>query len=137
MNVEQICTSLPDVTVSYMGERPHYKVRGQIFCGASRPDEPPNVTLRLAADHADARLATDPRFTKAPYGVGAVQMSLAGEVDWHDVRALIEESYRSVVEGLEAPTKAKATSSKRTTSKPKAKVSKPKAKVSKPRSRRS
>jgi predicted DNA-binding protein (MmcQ/YjbR family) len=103
-SLEQICLSLPDTSVSFIGGSPHYKVSGQIFCGGASPRESPRVTLRLDDDHADMRLATDPRFEKTKYGPGVVKLRLDGNVDWKLVRELVEESYRLA---LAAKAKAK------------------------------
>lgn len=94
--VDDICLSLPDTKVSRGWGDPHYTVKGRVFAGASNKTGP-RLQLRLEPDHADMRLETDTRFARTKYGPDAVDIDLAGKVDWKEIRALIEESYRLTV----------------------------------------
>jgi len=94
--LDDICLSFPDTKVSRGWGDPHYTVKGKIFAGASNKAGP-RLQVRLEADHADMLIDTDPRVVKSKYGPDAVDIDLGGKVDWKQIRALVEESYRLTV----------------------------------------
>ncbi len=86
-----------------------------------------SIGSTLEMDHADARVRSDPRFSRAAYvgHKGWVSMELSGAVDWAEVEALVRESYRLIAPKRlsaqlgDAPAKpaAKKTAAKKTAAK--------------------
>ena len=149
--LREIVFSLPDTEETLTWGKPHFRVMGKIFCGYGEEKGKDSVGFKLEMDHADALVANDPRFERAPYvgHKGWVSMDAAGIKDAGELRDLILESYRLIAPkkslaklgGTPMPSKpSKARTTTNATAKPSAKAaskSTPKAKAVSPRKRTS
>jgi hypothetical protein len=99
--VREICLSLPEVTVSAEG-RPNFRVRDKSFAWyMDNHHESGMVALwcKSTPGDRDGLIAADPdRFFVPPYvgpsGWLGIRLDV-GEVDWTEIRELLEESYRA------------------------------------------
>lgn len=99
--VREICLSLPEVTVSEDG-RPNFRVRNKSFAwymDNHHNDGMVALWCKAAPGDRDARVAAEPdRFFVPPYvgpsGWLGIRLDV-GEVDWSEIRELIEEAYRA------------------------------------------
>ena len=96
--IRELCLALPDTKETLTWGSPYFRVGEKIFAGYGEADGSPAVGFKLEKAHAEARVATDPRFTRAKYGGlhGWVTMHLAGMEDWSEVEELILESFRLI-----------------------------------------
>ena len=99
-----ICLSLPDTKETLSWGSPHFRVGDKIFCGIG--DEKGRLTIgfKLEMDHADA-VIQDPRFWRAPFvgRYGWVSMGVTPRMNWRQVKAFVEESYRLIAPRPKAP----------------------------------
>ena len=96
--VRAVCLSLPDTKETPTWGSPHFRVGEKIFAGCGEGDGQATLGCKLEMGHAAALVATDPRFTKAPYvgHKGWVSLDLRTVTDWDEVGALVLESYRLI-----------------------------------------
>jgi predicted DNA-binding protein (MmcQ/YjbR family) len=74
-------------------------VGDKIFGGLGEHDDGKvSIGFKLEMEHADALVASDPRFTRAKYvgHKGWVDMDVSAVDDWDEVRTLVGESYRLI-----------------------------------------
>lgn len=95
--LRRICLSLPNTRATLSWGSPHFRVGDKIFCGIG--DEKGRLTIgfKLEMDHADA-VIQDPRFWRAPFvgRYGWVSMAVEPKMNWRQVKAFVEESYRLI-----------------------------------------
>lgn len=97
--VREVYLSLPDTEETPTWGSPHFRVAGKIFGGlGEEKDGRTTIGLKLEMDHADALVASDPRFTRAPYvgHKGWVRFDVTQVVDYREVELLVRESYRLI-----------------------------------------
>ena len=96
--MREICLSLPDTKETLTWGTPHFRVGEKIFAGYSDKAGSPSIGFKLEKPHAEARIASDPRFTRAKYvgKHGWVTMDLDGTEDWDEVEELIMESFHLI-----------------------------------------
>jgi predicted DNA-binding protein (MmcQ/YjbR family) len=92
-----ICLSLPDTRETLSWGSPHFRVGDKIFCGIGDEKGRLAIGFKLEMDHADA-LVQDPRFWRAPFvgRYGWVSMGVTARMNWRQVKAFVEESYRLI-----------------------------------------
>jgi predicted DNA-binding protein (MmcQ/YjbR family) len=92
-----ICLSLPNTKETLSWGSPHFRVGEKIFCGIGGEKGVVAIGFKLEMDHADA-IIQDPRFWRAPYvgKYGWVSMGVTPKMNWRQVKALVEESYRLI-----------------------------------------
>lgn len=92
-----ICLSLPNTKEALTWGSPHFRVGDKIFCGFGEEKGRLAIGFKLEMDHADA-LIQDPRFWRAPFvgRYGWVSMGVTPKVNWKQVKAFVEESYRLI-----------------------------------------
>ena len=102
--LRSICLSLPNTRETLSWGSPHFRVGDKIFCGFGEEKGRLAVGFKLEMDHADA-LIQDPRFWRAPYvgRYGWVSMAVTPRMNWRQVRAFVEESYRLIAPRPRAP----------------------------------
>ncbi len=93
-----ICLALPDTKETLTWGEPHFRVGDKIFAGCGDEQGRLKIGFKLEKEHAEARVAHDPRFTPAPYvgRHGWVSLDAVRIKNWDEVRALIAESYRLI-----------------------------------------
>lgn len=98
-----ICLSLPDTRETLSWGSPHFRVGDKIFCGIGDEKGVLAIGFKLEMDHADA-LIQDPRFWRAPFvgRYGWVSMRVTPRMNWRQIKAFIEESYRLIAPGPKA-----------------------------------
>ena len=96
--MREVCLALPDTKETLTWGSPHFRVGEKIFAGYSEEDGRLSIGFKLEKPHAEARIASDPRFTRAKYvgQHGWVTMDLASEEDWGEVEELILESFHLI-----------------------------------------
>lgn len=96
--MREICLSLPDTKETLTWGTPHFRVGEKIFAGYSDENGSPSIGFKLEKPHAEARISSDPRFTRAKYvgQHGWVTMDIAGIEDWGEVEELIMESFHLI-----------------------------------------
>lgn len=92
-----ICLSLPDTKETLSWGSPHFRVGDKIFCGIGDEKGRLAIGFKLEMDHADA-VIQDPRFWRAPFvgRYGWVSMGVTPRMNWRQVKAFVEESYRLI-----------------------------------------
>jgi predicted DNA-binding protein (MmcQ/YjbR family) len=96
-----ICLALPETKVTMTWGSPHLRVGDKIFTGWSLDDDKRSwsFNVKVDKDKQAALIASDPRFTTAPYvgkhGWVSVQITKRKE-NWGEIAALVEESYRNI-----------------------------------------
>ncbi|MGH7724924.1 MAG: MmcQ/YjbR family DNA-binding protein [Candidatus Eiseniibacteriota bacterium] len=96
--LQAICLGLPDTKLTMTWGKPHFRVAEKIFCGYGEEGGKLVIGMKLAMEHAAARVAHDPRFTRAPYvgHKGWVSMDATKVKNWTEVADLVLESYRLI-----------------------------------------
>jgi predicted DNA-binding protein (MmcQ/YjbR family) len=102
--VREICLAYPEATEQLFGghAQPTFRVRGRIFAmyvDDHHEDRRLAIWCKAGPGGQDVLVSADPgRYFAPPYvgPKGWVGMRLEGAVDWDDVRALIDESYRLI-----------------------------------------
>lgn len=104
-----ICLSLPDTRETLSWGSPHFRVGDKIFCGIGDEKGRLAIGFKLEMDHADA-LIQDPRFWRAPFvgRYGWVSMGVTPRMNWRQVKAFVEESYRLIAPRKKAARKSAA-----------------------------
>jgi predicted DNA-binding protein (MmcQ/YjbR family) len=104
-----ICLSFPNTKETLSWGSPHFRVGDKIFCGIGDEKGRLAIGFKLEMDHADA-VIQDPRFWRAPFvgRYGWVSMGVTPKMNWKQVKAFVEESYRLI-----APKVKPASASKR------------------------
>lgn len=94
----EICLALPDTKLTMTWGSPHFRVGDKIFAGCGEEKGKSSIGFKLEMDHAKAMIASDERFSRAPYvgHKGWVSMDAKNITDWGEVRALVFESYRLI-----------------------------------------
>jgi predicted DNA-binding protein (MmcQ/YjbR family) len=107
--LRRICLSLPNTKETLSWGSPHFRVGDKIFCGIGDEKGRLAIGFKLEMDHADA-VIQDPRFWRAPFvgRYGWVSMGVTPKMNWKQVKAFVEESYRLI-----APKVKPASASKR------------------------
>jgi predicted DNA-binding protein (MmcQ/YjbR family) len=92
-----ICLSLPNTKETLSWGSPHFRVGEKIFCGIGDEKGVLAIGFKLEMDHADA-VIQDPRFWRAPFvgRYGWVSMAVTPRMNWRQVKAFVEESYRLI-----------------------------------------
>jgi len=93
-----ICLALPEAAEQETWEAPTWRIRGKIFC-MWRPMEDGSGALWCKAPRGvqEMLVEADPdRFFRPPYvgPKGWIGLILSGRVDWDEVAALVERSWR-------------------------------------------
>ncbi|MBW6401027.1 MmcQ/YjbR family DNA-binding protein [Roseomonas sp. HJA6] len=106
-----ICLALPEAVEQETWEAPTWRIRGKIFC-MWRPMEDGSGALWCKAPRGvqEMLVEADPdRFFRPPYvgPKGWIGLVLSGRVDWDEVAALVERSWR-----MTAPKRVSATLAK-------------------------
>ena len=109
-----ICLSLPNTKETLSWGSPHFRVGEKIFCGIGGEKGVVTIGFKLEMDHADA-IIQDPRFWRAPYvgKHGWVSMQVTPKMNWRQVKAFVEESYRLIAPGPKAPKTPRTQKAKR------------------------
>ncbi len=96
-NLRAICLSLPNTRETLTWGSPHFRVGNKIFCGFGDEKGRLAIGFKLEMDHADA-VIQDPRFWRAPFvgRYGWVSMGVTPKMNWKQVKAFVEESYRLI-----------------------------------------
>jgi hypothetical protein len=102
-------------------------VGGKVFAAFDEIEGAATLSIGLAGDDADQRLAADPRMRKSRYRGGA-ELLVDRIDDWDEVRALVVDSYRLVasrtsvakLDGEESSRSVQATTAGEVKSKPSA-----------------
>jgi len=96
-----ICLALPDTRETLSWGSPHFRVGDKIFCGIGDEKGRLAIGFKLEMDHADA-LIQDPRFWRAPFvgRYGWVSMGVTPKMNWRQLKAFVEESYRLIAPRL-------------------------------------
>jgi hypothetical protein len=92
-----ICLVFPEAIEAGGVGNPTFKVREKIFAMQHGFEERPSLWCKARPGHQQALVGSDPdRYFVPPYvgHHGWVGVRLDGEVDWDQVAALIDESYR-------------------------------------------
>jgi predicted DNA-binding protein (MmcQ/YjbR family) len=92
-----LCLRLPEVTETSTFGNPTFIAGKRTFAVLDRYKGA--YAIAFKATHADqAALTMDPRFYVTPYSGkhGWTSLHLSDELDWNEVRALVESSYRLV-----------------------------------------
>jgi predicted DNA-binding protein (MmcQ/YjbR family) len=97
--VRALCLALPEAREKITWETPTYRVREKMFavCGAGRGRLA--VTLKAPPGAQEALVAYDPRCYFVPAYVGKagwIGVYLDERIDWDQLAALIEQSWRLV-----------------------------------------
>ncbi|HEU4429538.1 MAG TPA: MmcQ/YjbR family DNA-binding protein [Myxococcota bacterium] len=97
--VRALCLALPEAREKITWDQPTFRVREKMFavCGAGTGRLA--VTVKAPQGAQEVLIAYDPRRYFVPHYVGKagwVGVYLEGRVDWNQVAALIEQSYRLV-----------------------------------------
>jgi predicted DNA-binding protein (MmcQ/YjbR family) len=109
---KQLCLTLPRTKVTMTWGAPHMRVGDKIFTGWGLDDggKTWSFSAKLDKDKQAALVASDPRFTVAPYvgkhGWVSVQIK-KGKENWGEIAALVEESYRNVATKTRTTKRAK------------------------------
>lgn len=102
--LRRICLSLPNTRETLSWGSPHFRVRDKIFCGIGDEKGRLAIGFKLEMDHADA-VIQDPRFWRAPFvgRYGWVSMGVTPRMNWKQVKAFVEESYRLIAPRVKPP----------------------------------
>jgi predicted DNA-binding protein (MmcQ/YjbR family) len=97
--VREVCLALPETAEVEAWGRPTFRAGKRMFAVFEGGDEHP-YALVLKPDPSERHaLLDDPRFSippyHGPYGWVALDLTVA-DVDWTEVRELVETSYRQV-----------------------------------------
>jgi predicted DNA-binding protein (MmcQ/YjbR family) len=89
-----LCLALPDTKLTMTWGSPHFRVGEKIFCGFGADDGKQVLGVKLERDHART-VVKESRFWPAKYvgKHGWVSMDITQRKSWHEVAALIRESY--------------------------------------------
>jgi len=90
--------SFPEAVETITWGEPHFRVANKIFGGYGEKDGRASIGFKLTMPHAEAAIAADSRFSKAPYvgNKGWVNLEINPQTDWGEVKKLIEISYRLI-----------------------------------------
>jgi predicted DNA-binding protein (MmcQ/YjbR family) len=99
-----ICLALPETTEVQAWGHPTFRVKDKIFASfGGDATGAASMGVKCTMDMQSALVASDPRFTIAPYvgKHGWVHLDLGPEVkvDWGEIEALVAESYRLIAPG--------------------------------------
>jgi predicted DNA-binding protein (MmcQ/YjbR family) len=96
--VRKVCLSLPDTVETPTWGQPHFRVGTKIFCGYGAEKGRASLGFKLERERAARLVASDPRFSPAPYvgHKGWVSMDAAGWRGVDEVAPWILESYRLI-----------------------------------------
>ena len=99
-----ICLALPNTRETLSWGSPHFRVGDKIFCGIGDEKGRLAIGFKLEMDHADA-IVQDPRFWRAPFvgRYGWVSMGVTAKMNWRQVKAFVEESYRLIAPKAKRP----------------------------------
>ncbi len=94
-----ICQALPEASEHSEGSvgNPSFKVRGKIFAMRHLMDERSSLWCKAEEGAQGMLVKAEPEHFFVPPYVGRygwIGLWLDGEIDWDEVRGLIEESYR-------------------------------------------
>lgn len=95
--LREICTAFPEAVEAGGVGNPSFKVRDKIFAMQHGMDGRPSLWVKAPRGLQEALIETEPRMYFRPPYVGHhgwVGIWLDIELDWDDVRELIEDSYR-------------------------------------------
>ena len=95
--LRKICLALPNTRETLSWGSPHFRVGDKIFCGFGVEKGRLAIGFELEMDHVDA-VIQDPRFWRAPFvgRYGWVSMGVTPRMNWKQVKAFVEESYRLI-----------------------------------------
>jgi predicted DNA-binding protein (MmcQ/YjbR family) len=97
--LRRICLSLPDATEVVMRRGPSYRIADKIFALARPRDSETALWCKVPSGGQAILIGADPqRFFVPPYfgPKGWIGVVLNADVDWKEVAALVERSYRLV-----------------------------------------
>jgi predicted DNA-binding protein (MmcQ/YjbR family) len=100
-----ICLALPDTKETLSWGSPHFRVGEKIFSGfGEEKGMGLAIGFKLEMDHADAMIQ-QPGFWRAPFvgRYGWVSMGVTPKMNWSQVKAFVEESYRLIAPGAKLP----------------------------------
>lgn len=102
--LRRICLALPNARETLTWGAPHFRVGDKIFCGIGDEKGRLAIGFKLEMDHADA-VIQDPRFWRAPFvgRHGWVSMGVTPRMNWKQVKAFVEESYRLIAPKVKLP----------------------------------
>jgi hypothetical protein len=94
----KLCLALPETKVTMTWGSPHMRVRDKIFTGWGLDDDGRSwsFSVKLDQDKHAALVASDSRFSVAPYSGRTMMTVQKGNEDWGEIAALVEEGYRNV-----------------------------------------
>ncbi|HZS83649.1 MAG TPA: MmcQ/YjbR family DNA-binding protein [Stellaceae bacterium] len=95
--LRRICLALPEAEERETWEVPTFRVRGKIFAMWSGRDGRPSLWCKAPPGSQAILIGADPqRFFAPPYvgHKGWIGIWLDGNVDWSEVGALVERSWR-------------------------------------------
>jgi predicted DNA-binding protein (MmcQ/YjbR family) len=96
-----ICRALPNTKETLSWGSPHFRVGEKIFSGfGEEKGKGLAIGFKLEMDHADAMIQ-QPGFWRAPFvgRYGWVSMAVTPKMNWSQVKAFVEESYRLIAPG--------------------------------------
>ncbi len=107
--LRRICLSFPNTRETLSWGSPHFRVGEKIFCGIGDEKGRLAIGFKLEMDHADA-IIQDPRFWRAPFvgRYGWVSMGVTPRMNWKQVKAFVEESYRLIAPKVRLPRERKS-----------------------------
>ena len=98
VTLRKICLALPRATEKKTWGHPTFRVAGKIFCGSD--GKASAISFKVKKEDQADLVESDGRFTIAEYvgRFGWVSMDLSGKkkVDWREVEAFVNESYRLI-----------------------------------------
>lgn len=92
----RMCLDFPDSIEVLAWGHPTFKAGRKMFCAFEIIRSRPSIAFRLPAQQAAAALKDDRCFA-SPYGRGLwVSVWVDGTVDWKQIAAFVDQSYRTV-----------------------------------------
>jgi len=97
LKLRELALTLPDTKLTMTWGSPHFRVGEKIFCGFGGHGGDQVLSVKLEPAHARSALK-EPRFWAAPYvgKHGWVCLDVTQRRSWHEVAALIRESYQLI-----------------------------------------
>jgi predicted DNA-binding protein (MmcQ/YjbR family) len=96
--IRVICLALPETTEVMAWGHPTFRVRDKIFTSAGGEDGEWSIGVKVTPEMQAGLVESDPRFSIAKYvgKHGWVTMRVGGKIDWKEIEALVEGSYRLI-----------------------------------------
>jgi predicted DNA-binding protein (MmcQ/YjbR family) len=93
-----ICLGLPEATEVEAWGHPTFRVRDKIFAAIGAEQSEWSIGVKTTHELQAGLVASDPRFTIAKYvgKHGWVNMQVDQRIDWSEVEALVNGSYRLI-----------------------------------------